>query len=152
MDKSKILFVCHEAKEAVDNNQNLNDIITLRKLNYKNASSTVVNPNYFGKIQITPKNKEITNFITIGAIQGKRNNNDLVINAAKKLINLGIKNFKITVIGKGHLKHLPKEIQKYFDIKGRLPFDKMYDEIEKADFLLTSYTKNNPKHFRYITT
>ena len=40
----------------------------------------------------------------------------------------------------------------YFDIKGRLPFDKMYDEIEKADFMLTSYDENNQKHLRYKTT
>ena len=149
---SKLLFVSHEAKSAVDAGLWNKNLITLRKLNYKDAKSVVINPHYFGDVKITPKNKEITNFITIGAIQGKRKNNDLIINAAKELHEKGIHNFKITVIGKGHLKKLPKEIQKYFDIKGRLPFDKMYDEIEKADFMLTSYDKNNPKHQRYNTT
>ena len=50
------------------------------------------------------------------------------------------------------MKKLPKEVQKYFDIKGRLPFDKMYEELEKADFMLTSYDKRNPMHIRYNTT
>lgn len=50
------------------------------------------------------------------------------------------------------MKKLPKELQQYFDIKGRLPFDKMYDEIEKADFLITSYDETKPGHIRYNTT
>ena len=55
-------------------------------------------------------------------------------------------------MGKGHLKDLPKELRRYFDIKGRLDFCKMYDAIENADFLLTSYDENNESHKRYITT
>ena len=35
-------------------------------------------------------------------------------------------------------------------MKGHLAFDKMYDEIEKADFILTSYDDTNPVHQRYI--
>lgn len=152
VDRRKILFVSHEAKGAIDAGLWEENLITLRRLNYKNAKSVVVNPHYFGNINITPKNDGITNFITIGAIQGKRKNNDLIINAAKQLHEKGVTNFKITVVGKGHLKKLPEEIQKYFDIKGRLPFDKMYEEIEKADFMLTSYNKYSPKHQRYNTT
>lgn len=152
VDKSKLFFVEHETKYAIDEGTWNENLITLRNINYKGAKSVVVNPHYFGNVKITPKNKDITNFITIGAIQGKRKNNDLIINAVKELHDKGFRNFKVTVIGKGHLKKLPKEIQKYFDIKGRLPFDKMYEELEKADFMLTSYNKNNPQHLRYNTT
>jgi len=150
-DKSKIFFVSHEAKFAVDNGTWREKNITLRKLNYKDAKSVVVNPHYFGDVQITEKN-EITNFITIGALRAKRKNSDMIIDAVKNLHSKGITNFKVTVVGKGELKHLPKEIHKYFDIKGRLAFDKMYDEIEKSDFLLTAYDKDNPAHQRYNTT
>ena len=104
------------------------------------------------EVKLTPKNSDIVNFVTVGAIQGKKKNNDLIINSVKELHEKGIHNFKITVIGKGHLKKLPKELQQYFDIKGRLPFDKMYDEIEKADFLITSYDETKPGHIRYNTT
>ena len=152
MDKSKLFLVEHESRHAVDAGSWMESLITLRKLDYKGAKSTVVNPHYFGEVKITPKNEKVTNFITIGAIQGKKKNNELIINSVKELHTKGIHNFKITVIGKGHLKKLPKEVQKYFDIKGRLPFDKMYEELEKADFMLTSYDKRNPMHIRYNTT
>ncbi|MCQ2753436.1 MAG: hypothetical protein MJ231_00120 [bacterium] len=149
-DKNKIYFVEHKAKEAIDNNTWKDKIITLRQLDYKGANSVVVNPFYFGEnIKITPKNDDITNFVTIGALRGNKKNSDAIVDVVKKLHDSGFENFKITVIGKGHLKNIPKEIQKYFDIKGRLSFSKMYDEIEKADFLLTSYNENNPEHVKY---
>ena len=152
VDKSKIFFVEHEVKHSVDAGTWNEKLITLRDINYKGVKSVVVNPHYFGEIKVTPKNENITNFITIGAIQGKKKNNDLIINAVKELHDKGFRNFKVTVVGKGHLKKLPKEIQKYFDIKGRLPFDKMYEELEKADFLITSYDETKPGHIRYNTT
>ena len=55
----------------------------------------------------------------------------------------GIENFKVTVIGKGKINDIPEKIRKYFDIKGRLPFNKMYQEIEKADFILDYTSSNN---------
>jgi len=152
VDKDKIFFVEHESKHAVDAGTWSESLITLRKLDYKGANSVVVNPHYFGKVKITDKNSDVTNFVTVGAIQGKKKNNDLIINSVKALHDKGYRNFKVTVVGKGSLKHLPKEIQGYFDIKGRLPFDKMYEEIEKADFMLTSYNETDPMHIRYNTT
>ena len=150
-DKSKIFFVEHEVVHSADAGTWQDDIITLRQMNYKNTKSVVVNPHYFGNIGITSKN-DITNFVMVGVIQDKRKDSDLIVDSVKILHKQGIKNFKITVIGKGKLNHLPKEIRQYFDIKGRLPFDKMYDELEKADFMLTAYDENNPMHIRYNTT
>lgn len=151
-DRKKLFFVFHDAQPAVDEGTWREDLITLRKLDYKGAKSTVINPHYFGDVKITPKNDKITNFITIGAIQAKKKNNELIVGSVKKLYDEGYRNFKVTVVGKGSLKHLPKELRPYFDIKGRLPFDKMYDEIEKADFLLTSYEDTNPNHVFYRTS
>ncbi len=150
-DKSKIFFVEHEVVHSADAGTWQDDIITLRQMNYKNIKSVVVNPHYFGNIGITSKN-DIINFVMVGVIQDKRKDSDLIVDSVKILHKQGIKNFKITVIGKGKLNHLPKEIRQYFDIKGRLPFDKMYDELEKADFMLTAYDENNPMHIRYNTT
>lgn len=150
LDKSKLFLVEHEVKPAVDAGLWREDIITLRQLNYKGAKATVVNPHYFGNVNITPKNTDIINFITIGAIQGKKKNNELIINAVKELHEKGYRNFKVTVVGKGNLRGLPKDLRPYFNITGRLPFDKMYEEIEKADFMLTSY--NEKQHKRYNTT
>ena len=146
---SKIHFVEHDIKETVDNGTWKKDLITLRKTDYKNTESVVVNPHYFGEVKITPKNSDIINFVTIGVIKPRKKDNGTIINAVLELHNKGISNFKVTVIGKGEIKNIPEEIRKYFDIKGRLNFDRMYDEIEKADFMLTSY---NETHTRYITT
>ena len=149
VDKNKLFFVEHEAKYAVDAGTWRDDLIILRKLNYKGAQGIVVNPHYFGEVKITPKNKDITNFITVGAVSLKKKNSEFIINAVAKLHEKGYRNFKVTVVGKGSLKGLPKELHRYFDIKGRLPFDRMYEEIEKADFLLTSYDTRLENHVRY---
>lgn len=151
-DHSKLFFVSHESVHAINAGTWRSDLITLRQLNYKNASSVVVNPHYFGEVKITGKNSDITNFITIGAIQAKKKNNELIINSVKKLHEKGYRNFKVTVVGKGNLNGLPKELRQYFDIKGRLDFRDMYNEIEKADFILTSYDETKPEHIRYNTT
>ena len=150
-DKSKIFFVAHEAEHGVNANSWDEKLITLRKLNYKGAKSVVVNPHYFGEVNILPKG-DITNFVMVGAIKSYKKNDNTIINAVEKLDKNGITNFKITVIGKGHIKNIPPELRKYFDMKGRLPFKKMYDELEKADFLLTAYDADNPAHIRYNTT
>lgn len=151
-DKSKLFFVEHEVKHSIDADTWNNDLITLRDINYKDKKSVVVNPHYFGDVTITSKNDKITNFVTVGSLQAKRKNNELIVNTVKSLHEKGYHNFKITVIGKGKLKYLPKELRQYFDIKGRLPFAKMYEELEKSDYMLTAYDEKNPKHLRYNTT
>ncbi len=149
--KNKLFFVEHETCHSADNGTWNPNLITLRKVNYKGINSVVVNPHYFGDIKITPKNK-ITNFITIGAIQNKKKNNSLILKSVEDLYNKGYRDFKITVVGKGHLKDLPEKLRPFIDIKGRLPFNKMYDELEKADFMLTAYNENDPMHIRYNTS
>ena len=152
IDKKKIYLVEHKANFAIDEGKWDEKIITLNKLNYKGAKSTVVNPHYFGEVKITPKNEKITNFAVVGTIRERKRNNELIINSVEKLYEAGYENFKVTVIGKGNLKNIPSKIRRFFDIKGRMPFNKMYDEIEKADFFLTSYDEEHPNHLRYITS
>jgi len=152
IDKKRLFFVEHDIKDAVDNGLWDERIITLRNMDYKNAKSIAVNPHYFGDVIVTPKNQDIVKFLTVGVIKPRKKNNSTIIDAVLKLHKKGITNFKVVVVGKGKIQDIPKEIRKYFDIKGRLPFDKMYSEIEKSDFILTSYDDNNPSHLRYITT
>ena len=150
IDRKKLFFVEHEIDERVDRNQLPETMITLRQMNYKGAKTVVVNPHYFGEVKITPKN-DITNFVTVGELKAGKKNTTVFVNSAQKLIQNGITNFKITVVGKGKIEDLPKEVAPYFDIKGRLPFDRMFEEIENGDFLLSAY-EDIPEHFRYITT
>ncbi len=152
IDKKHLLFVEHDLKDSVDAGTFDGKIIMLREMDYKGAKPVAVNPHYFGNIDVTLKNVDIVNFLTVGVIKPRKKNNDTIIDAVLRLHKKGVTNFKVTVVGKGKIKDIPKEIRKYFDIKGRLPFDKMYKEIEKADFLLTSYDDDNERHLRYITT
>ena len=150
VDKSKLFFVIHDIKKRVWANAMSEDLISLRELNFeqKDYKTVVVNPHYFGDVKITPKS-ELTNFVTVGELTVGKKNFDLFVKTVQKLVNNGITNFKITVIGKGKVENLPPEVVPYFDIKGRLPFDKMFEEIEKGDFLLTSYI-DEEMHLRYI--
>jgi hypothetical protein len=150
VDKSKLFFVIHDIKERVWANAMSEDLISLRELNFeqKDYKTVVVNPHYFGDVKITPKS-ELTNFVTVGELAVGKKNFDLFVKTVQKLVNNGITNFKITVIGKCKVENLPPEVVPYFDIKGRLPFDKMFEEIEKGDFLLTSYI-DEEMHLRYI--
>ena len=109
----------------------------------------VVNPHYFGEVKYPPKNDE-TNFITIGELDAKRRNCGLLIDAVHKLVEMGENNFKITVIGRGSLDGIPENIKPYFDIKGRLDFSSMYDELEKSNYFLPLLDPENPAHDRYI--
>ncbi len=151
-NNQKIIIVEHDIKKAVDTGTITNDIVMLRKPYYKDATITEINPHYFGDVNITQKNKDITNFITVGALRGKRRNTDMLVDAVKMLVANGKTNFKITCIGKGSIKNIPAELRKYFDAKGEAYFAQLYDEMEKADFFLPLLDSENPAHDRYITT
>ena len=150
LDRKKLFLVEHDAKFAVDAGTWNEKIITLRKLNYQGAKSCVVNPHHFGEMKITPKNDKITNFVMVGKLGIGQSDNAVIVEAASELLKQGVKNFKITVVGKGRLDDLPPELAEYVDIKGRLSFTDMFAELEKADFLLTSY--NDEQHSFYRTT
>ncbi|MGD9843022.1 MAG: hypothetical protein AB7U99_08980, partial [Steroidobacteraceae bacterium] len=107
---------------------------------------------YFGNINTAHRKAETVNFITIGAMRGKRRNTRLLIEAATVLHDRGITHFKITVIGNGSLRAVPAHIRHHFDIKGRVDFSTLYAELEQADFFLTLLDPENPQHDRYITT
>lgn len=121
-----------------------NKLISLGEFNKKGIRQ--VNPHYFGEIKKTDKNSDVINFIVVGHIDRARKNTDALMEAVKDLHNQNIRNFKITVIGYGDLKGVDKEIANYFDIKGRINFPNMYNEIEKADFLLPLLDPDDEDH------
>ena len=146
--KQKILCVSHDVR----NDAALIDerTITLRRVDY-GVKTIVVNPLYFGEVPQRVKN-EIVNFISVGALRAKRRNTYMLIEAARKLYRDGTRDFVITVIGKGTLRGLPKELSRFFRIKGRLEFRDMYEEIKQADFFLPLLDPDTPEHDRYVTT
>lgn len=151
-NNQKLIIVEHDIKKAVDSGTITDDIVMLRKPYYQDAIVTEINPHYFGNITITQKNQDVTNFITVGALRGKRRNTDMLVEAVKTLVAKGKTNFKITCIGKGSIKNIPSKLRKYFDAKGEASFAQLYDEMEKADFFLPLLDSENPAHDRYITT
>ena len=148
----KLIIVEHDVKKSYDVGTLTNDIVMLRKPYYKGAKATEVNPHYFGDVAITSKNTDVVNFITVGALRGKRRNSDMLVDAIAKLVSKGIENFKITCIGKGSIKHIPAHLQNFFDAKGQADFAQLYDEMEQADFFLPLLDAENLAHERYITT
>ena len=122
--------------------------IVLKKFD-KNEDVFEVNTHYFGSFKDHNKN-EITNFIIVGNIEGKRKNYNLLTSTVRRLHETNIKNFKITIVGKGNISDIPLEIQHYFDIKGRLSYPDMYHEMENADYFLTLLDPENPEHDRYL--
>jgi len=142
----KILCVSHDVRDdsaSIDENT-----ITLRRVDFE---TVVVNPHYFGEIQKHTKNATV-NFISVGAIRAKRRNAALLVDAAQKLYQAGVRDFRITVIGKGTLCGLPEELRPFFRITGRLEFRDMYKEIQQADFFLPLLDPRNHDHDRYISS
>lgn len=148
----KVLLVEHNVKPFVDQGCWQDDTITLREIDYQGARSVVVNPHYFGNVEVTAKNDGTTRFVTVGALRARKKNTRLIIESVLQLHRKGIRAFKVTVIGKRAWSGIPREIREYFDVRGRLSFREMYREIENADFLLTAYDVNNPHHHIYRTT
>ena len=145
----KILCVSHDVRDdaaSIDAKT-----ITLRRVEHNGIKTVVVNPHYFGEIPERAKNATV-NFISVGAISAKRRNAALLIDATRKLYKTGARDFRITVLGKGTLRGLPKELHPFFRVTGRLDFRDMYKEIQQADFFLPLLDPCNPEHDRYITT
>lgn len=150
--QQRLLLVEHDVKPPADHGALTPEIITLREPHLGFAATTVVNPHYFGTVQITPKSIGMTRFITIGTMRSKRRNTRVLIDAVNALHKLNITAFKITVIGRGELRAVPRHLRAYFEIKGRVDFTTLYAELEQADFFLPLLDPDNAAHERYITT
>lgn len=146
-----ILLVEHDARPRIDAGVWDPRHITLRRLLYKGAQSIVVNPHDFGRVEVTPKSEGKTILTMVGAVRSKRGNLPLVHEAAMSLLKRGITAFEIRVIGKPGSEPVPEALRPHIKILGRLSFDALYTEIEAADFLLTSFQKDNPDHEFYRT-
>ncbi len=152
-----VFLVEHDVKWPIDNAFWRDDIITLAPIDYKKQKSIVVNPHYFGTFDLknTKTKNNIKNLIIIGTLDCKRRNFSQLFNTLDEIVNNEAKsccNFKITVIGSGDYNIIPKHLRKFFDIKGRLDFKNMYQNILNSDFILPLLDENIDAHKRYITT
>jgi hypothetical protein len=150
--EQKVLLVEHDVKRPTDHGVIDSNVITLRKVQYKNVATAAINPHYFGNINITAKSSGVIKFITAGALRVRRRNTSILIDAVAALHDKGITNFRIIVIGRGSLRGVPTHLRKYFEIRGRVDFSQLYTEMESADFFLALLDPENPLHDRYLTT
>jgi len=109
----------------------------------------VINPHYFGDVNETCKNTDKTIFISVGRIQNDVKNYDLLLEAAKHLLKLGIKNFEVVLIGWHGEFYIEDNLKPYVKLKGKLSFERMFEEMEKADFYLSLLDDKNPEHLSY---
>jgi hypothetical protein len=149
--KQRVLLVEHDIKNGVDQGTLTSDIITLRRTDYKNSITTPVNPHYFGEFEEHQKGTKAV-FATVGAIRNKRRNSELLISSVESLHQKGFRNFTIIVIGKNNASTIPRHLQQYFILLGRLGFEELYKQVQSCDFLLPLLDPENQAHRRYITT
>jgi hypothetical protein len=148
--KDKIIFVQHHANLY---KKSLQKVIMLEDFDIiERMQSMACPPFFYGKIKITMKNKDITDFILIGAIENDRRNYNLLIDAISGLHIKNISNFRITVIGKGNLPEpCYGRLSKYFQILGETDFPTLYSAVEQSDYILLLFDPENKKHIeKYI--
>ena len=109
-----------------------------------------INPHYFKDVEIKTKDTNFTKFIVVGHIQNFRKDINSIIDAVEKLDEKGVNNFKVVFIGSGNPEIKNKNILKYFEVKGGLSYEEMYNEIEQADYILPLLNPHNEVHCRYI--
>jgi glycosyltransferase involved in cell wall biosynthesis len=142
-EKGKIIYIEHE---GLGLKKEKKGVFTLNDF----SGRKMINPHYFGNTVVTPKNETTTNFISVGSVEQRRKNHNLLLNAVRGLQKTG-RNFKVTLVGRLWGFTVPDDLLMNIDIRGRLSFSEMYEAMEKADFYLTLLDPDNPEHERYIT-
>lgn len=148
--KKGVVFALHHLEDYDNVIKNSKAAIVLSNVLNKKESLYTLNPCYFKENLPKYKNKENTVFITTGALINERKNPALLFDATRKLLEKGIKNFKIKVVGENKQELIPQDLKEFIEIKGKLDFEKLYKELETSDFYLPLLDPN--EHLRYITT
>ena len=146
-----LLLVEHEARRRIEAGYWDPRNITLRRLMVPGVESVVVNPHYFGPVTPRPKNPK-TVFLMAGAARSKRRNQDMVLDAVRRLLAEGETGFELRLIGKPGKTPLPDDLRSHVVDTGRVSFDRLYHEVEACDFVLTAFQRDNPDHAFYRTT
>lgn len=158
--KLGVLFILHHLEDYNETIKNAPCAVVLSDILKKEKNLYTINPCYFkenapkDKIEYTQtflKNiAKKTVFITTGVLDAERKNADLLFSSARMLIQDGIKNFEIKVIGDNKKNIIPADLKNYIKIKGRLDFKHLYKELETSDFYLPLLDPNLKEHKRYL--
>lgn len=151
----QLLVVEHDADPRLINGLGEDKTITLRPLDPELISGTppaAVNPQFFGAVKPKSHKGPITTFTMVGAARSHRRNQNMVWQAATALLEDGITDFRINLIGKPDSDGVPSALRDHVIELGRLDYPEMYARIEESDFLLTAFQRDNPDHAFYRTT
>ena len=148
--KDKTIAVSHHMEDMDDFIKTLRGTVVLSKVLNQDGSLIVVNPCYFKENAPKNKNKK-TIFITIGKLENKRKNSNLLYNAVRELLKAGVRDFQVYAVGENTDEAIPSELAEYIVCKGKLGFEDLYKELEVADFYLLLLDFELEEHLRYIT-
>jgi hypothetical protein len=146
-----VYVVEHDVRQRVDRGVWDPRSITLRAVDYRGASSVVVNPHDFGTVAITPRSAGPLRFMVVGTLGKGKRAQHRIVDAVRELLGAGERGFEVTVIGKRGMGGLPADVAGMFRVLGRVSFATLYAEVERADVLLTAYEAENADHDFYRT-
>ena len=125
-------------------------MFALREVRTEPHQLPMLAPVEFGHFVRTPLKRKI-HFITIGRASTEFRDFAQLIDAVTSLLDLGISNFQISVVGDGGVGMLvPNNIRKKMTFHGYLPFADMFTLLEQSHFVLPLLDSRNNAHLRYI--
>ena len=113
----------------------------------ENCYLQMLNPHYFGKVNVPRLNPERVVFISVGS-QNRRF--EELIAAVRFLENSGCHNFVVKVVGYNIGANVFEECSQRVEVLGCLTFSKMFNEVEKAHFFLPLLNPLNEQHKPYL--
>ncbi|MCQ2572240.1 MAG: hypothetical protein MJ165_04605, partial [Alphaproteobacteria bacterium] len=109
-----------------------------------------LNPHYFGVFDEKSLDPNFVKFVVVGGINSSCKNHTMLLDCLEKLVDSGVSNFRVDVVGKGTL-YIPHKLHKYINVMGRLNYKDMYATVNNADYILALLDPTNPQHDRYKT-
>lgn len=107
-----------------------------------------LNPHYFGEFEKrTTKTSGKTTFVAIGRMEAR--NYDCLIDAVRYLRTKNY-NFVINIIGSGQFT-IPDDLHDNIIHLGRLDYNKMYAQVQNADYIIAGLDPFNEEHKTYLT-
>lgn len=106
------------------------------------------NPHYFGEIESSKQKHSPTKFAIVGTIHPDAKNHNLLIAAARALMQREITDFHIFIIGRGHL-DIPTDVMPHITMCGRMNYDAMFQTVSQCDFIIALLDPDNAEHARY---
>jgi hypothetical protein len=146
----RLVLVDHDIQARVSAGVWDQNTVTLREI--ENTPSVVVNPHDFGTVSKHSKSEACTVFVMVGAVRAKRRNQDVVYDALSRLVANGETRFELRLIGKRGRVAIPDLLRPYVIELGYIDYHRLYAEVEAADFIVTSFQRDNPEHLAYRMT